>query len=148
VQAVLQAFRPESGISCGIQPGPCSAVCHIDLIHIVHELQRLGLSDIFMQRAAEFVGNIVFAVGKRACSAETVHDSAGGAVDALGDLFAVNGAFSFMKGTALFENGDLQAGLFQTKLISREDTAGAGADNNYVVFFHVDSLLYQNNSIS
>mgnify|MGYP003297984439 CR=1 FL=1 len=91
VQVILDAQGLEAGTSGGIQLAALAAVAHIDLIHIVHQIQSALLADILIQRAAEIVGDIVFAVGKCTCTAETAHNRTAFAVDAGFNFITVDG---------------------------------------------------------
>ena len=84
-----------------------AAVLNIDLIDIVHQLQRLITSDILMHRTTEVVGDIVLSVRKSAGAAEAAHDRTGLAFDAGLHLVAVDGTFSFLQCIAGFKDCDL-----------------------------------------
>ena len=62
LQLVLHAFLLYVRSRRGIELCSLSAVGQIDLIHILHELNGLALSDILEQGAAEVVGYVVFAI--------------------------------------------------------------------------------------
>ena len=63
----------------------------------MHQLHGLLLADIFIERAAEVIRQVIFSVGKRARAAEAVHDRARRTADAVLDSLPVNGT------SALFE---------------------------------------------
>ena len=138
MQTVLQASGFEHTVCGGIESGALAAVAKIDPVDIAHQLKRRVLADEFMQRAAERVGDVVLAVGKSAGAAEAVHDGAGGAVDAAGDLLAVDGTFALGEGIAALKNGDLQPGTHMGKLVGRKNAAGTGADDDNVILLHGD----------
>ena len=73
-------------------------------------------------------------MGKSTCTAETAHNRTALAVDAVLDLISVDGAVTLLQGMTGFEDGNLQIGILLYQLVSGEDTAGAGADNNDVIF--------------
>ena len=110
---------------------------HVDGIHIVHQLQRLLFADMFVQRAAEVVGDIVFTVRKRACAAESAHDRAAFAVDTGFDLLAVDGTFALFEAVTRLEYRCLEARVQLLQLIGRENTARARPDNDNIVMFHL-----------
>ena len=141
MEVVLNADRLEACAGCRIQLGAFAAVAHIDLVDIVHELQRLLLADIFIQGAAEVVGDVVLAVREGACTAEAAHDAAALAADTGLDLVAVDGAAALFQRMTGLKDGYLQFGLVLHQLISREDTAGAGANDDNVVF-HKDHSFH------
>ena len=91
-------------------------------------------ADVFIQRTAESVGDVVFSVGKSTCTAETAHNGAALAVNAALDLISIDGTVALLQRMTGFEDGDLQVGILLYQLVSGEDTAGAGTDNNDVIF--------------
>ena len=74
-----------------------AAVGHVDLVNVVHEVERLLLADVFVQRAAKVVGDVIFSVGKSACSAESVHDRAGLTLDTAFDFVTVDRAVALLE---------------------------------------------------
>ena len=133
VQPVLQAFSLQPGGGGGIELGLCAAMGSIDRVHVFHQFDRLVLADELVERAAEGVGNVVFPIREGAGAAEARHDGTVFAVDAFGDLFAVDGAFALFQRIARLEDGDLHVRPEPGELIGREDPAGAGADNYHIV---------------
>ena len=97
MQVILQAQSLKLRICGGIQFCFIAAVRYIDAVHILHQFYRLLLADILIERPAEFICNIVFSVGKSACSAETVHDRTGFAADAAFYLIAVDRTFPLIQ---------------------------------------------------
>ena len=102
-QLVLHAQLLETRTGCGIERTGTTAVLNIDLIHIPHQFQGGITPDVFMERPAEVVRDIVFSIRESAGASEAVHDRAGSAVDAALDLVPVNRAFTFMKLFACFK---------------------------------------------
>ena len=133
VQVVLHAQLLELGAGSGIQLAAVAAVLHVDLVHIVHQLQGLLLADVLVQSAAEIIGDIVFAIGEGTCAAETAHDGAARAVNAGLDLLAVDGTAAVGQSVAGFEDSDLQGRVQADQFVGREDAAGACADDNNVI---------------
>ena len=133
VQVVLDAQGLEPGTGGGVQLAALAAVAHIDLIHIVHQIQSMLLADVFVQRAAEVVGDVVLAVGKGARAAETAHDGAAFTADTGLDLVAVDGTAALFQCMASLENGHFQLRLRLHQLISRKNTAGTGADDDHII---------------
>ena len=138
VQVVLQAQLLDGGVAGGIEVRARAAVGHIDVVHIRHQGQSLLLADIFVERAAELVGDVVLAVGKRARAAEAVHDGAGGAFDAGFHLDAVDGTAALGQGMARLKQGDLQLRALLQQLPGTVDAARAAADDENVIS-HGDS---------
>ena len=91
-------------------------------------------ADVFIQRTAESVGDVVFSIGKSTCTAETAHNGTALAVNAALDLISIDGTVALLQRMTGFEDGDLQVGILLYQLVSGEDTAGAGTDNNDVIF--------------
>ena len=138
MQIVLNAGGFKAGACRGIQLGTLPAVAQIDLVYIVHQLQRLLFADIFIQRAAEIVGDVIFAVRKRTGAAKAAHDRAGFAADAAFYLVAVNGAAALAEGMTGFKHAHLQLRGALGKLKSGKNAAGACADYNDIIL-HIRS---------
>ncbi len=141
MQTVLEAFCLKRGVCRGVKACALAAVREVDLIDVIHEIDRFLLAYMLVKRAAEFGGDIVFAVRERTGTAEAVHDGTGLAADAGFDLLAVNGAFALGKGRARLKDRDLLFGSEPRKLICGEDTAGTGAYDYNVVILHFYILL-------
>ena len=140
MQVVLQAQLLDGGCAGGVQVGALAAVCHVDFVHIFHQLQGLLFADVFVQGAAELVGDVVFAVGKGTGAAEAVHNGAGGALDAGLHLHAVNGTVPPGQGVARLKQGDLQVRPLLQQLIGGVDSAGASAHDQHIIL-HSHFLL-------
>ena len=134
MQVVLNAQGLELGAGGGVQPGTLAAVEHVDLIHIPHQRQSLLFSDIFVQGAAEIVGNIVLAVRESARAAKPAHDAAAFTADTGLDLIAVNGTAALVQRVAGFEHGQLQLGTVLHQFVGGKNTAGARTDDDNVIF--------------
>jgi hypothetical protein len=140
VQIVLHAQLLELGAGGGVELGALAAETQVDPVHIAHQLQRPLLADVLVKRAAEIVGDIVFAVGKRTGAAKTAHNGAALAADAAFDLLAVDGAAALMERMTGFEHGDLQIGAALGQLIGGENTAGTGTDDDHIILHGKDLL--------
>ena len=141
MQVRLQAEPLYFGICRGIEPRAFAAVFHVYAVDVAHELKRLCLAGVFVQRAAELVGYVVLAVRKSARAAESVHYGAAFAVDAGLHLVAVDGTDALFERTTLLEHGDGLAGAELDELVSRIYPAGAGAYYYNVVMFHFAQFL-------
>ena len=62
LQLILNAQLFKLGTGRGIQLGSLAAEAHVDLVHIVHQIQRLLLADMLVECAAKVICNIIFAV--------------------------------------------------------------------------------------
>ena len=133
IQLILDAELFELCAGGGVELRALAAVGHVDLVDIVHEVERLLFADVLVQRAAEVVGDVVFAVGKCARAAETAHDRAALAADAGLDLVAVDGAVALFKAVTGLEHGDAQVAAILCQLVGGEDAAGAAANDDDVV---------------
>ena len=133
MEVVLHTQLFEFGAGGGIEFRAFSAVGHVDLVDVAHQLQRSGLAQILVKRAAKIVGNVVFSVGKSACAAETAHNGAAFAGNTGFDLNAVNGTFAVFQRMSGLEDGDLQLRAQPGQLIGGKDTAGPRADNDHIV---------------
>ena len=133
MEVVLHTQLFEFGAGSGIKLGALAAVGHVDLVDVTHQLQRLGLAQILVKRAAKIIGNVVFSVGKSACAAETAHNGAVFAGNTGFDLNAVNGTFAVFQRMSGLEDGDLQFRAQPGQLIGGKDTARPRADNDHIV---------------
>ena len=141
VQVILQAQPLETAVRRGVQLGARAAAGHVDVVHVAHQLHGLLLADVLVQRAAELVGQVVFAVGERARAAEAVHNGAGLAVDAGLDLVAVNGTVPLFQRVARLQHRHPPLRLPLHQFIGGEDPAGACADDHYIIS-HGDTSSY------
>ena len=119
-----------------------TAVVQIDLIHVAHQFQRLFSADMRIQRAAEIIRNIVFAVAESPCTSETGHNGTAPAADAGFDLVSVDGTVPLLKLRAALKDTDLPAGPSLHQFIRGKNTARAGPDDDYVVFHKINLLLH------
>ena len=96
-QFVLHTQFLELRTRSGVHLCTLSAVAHIDLIHIVHQINGCAFSDIFIERTAKIIGNIIFSIRKCTCSAKTTHDRTCFTIDTALYFLPVNGASSFLE---------------------------------------------------
>ena len=121
IQLVLQAELFEMRARCRVHPRALPAVFHIDLIHILHQPDRLSLADIFIECPAKIICDIVLAVRKGARAAKSAHDRAALALDTAFHLVAVDRAVPPVKRMPCLKDRDLQIALPLDHLIRRED---------------------------
>ena len=141
MELVLQAKRFDPRARGGVELRALTAKAKIDAIHVFHQIKCFLFADMLVKRAAELVGDVVFAVRKRARAAKAVHDRAGLAVNAVFDPDTVDRTVAFFKGIAKLKHGDSEILRFFKKLVSRKNTARPRADNDYVVV-HIEIFLY------
>ena len=108
MEPVAQTLRFELGVRGGIKLCFSPTVANVDGINITHKFEGLLLSDELMECAAEFVGDVIFSVGKSACTAETVHNRALRAANAPGYFLSVNRTMPLFQRLPGFKHGDLQ----------------------------------------
>ena len=116
-ELVLHADFLELGPHGGILLRIAAALGAVDFVHVIHQFQRLLPADIFVQRPAEIVGDVVLPVRERAGATEAVHDGASRAVDAGFYILSVDGTFSLLQRISLFENAHLQFRILFCQLI-------------------------------
>ena len=104
IQFILQAEFLEFGSRCGIKLRSLTAIFHVDIVNILHQLDCLALADMFVQSSTEIVGDVIFSIRECTCTAEAAHDGTSLTVDTVLYLLAVDRAFSLFKGVSLFEN--------------------------------------------
>ena len=143
VQLVLDADLFELRARGAVQLRARAAVFEVDLVHVMHQVERLLFADVFVQRAAERVGDIIFAIGKRARAAETAHNRAALAFDAGLDLVPVDGAVPLFKRMTGFKDGDFQPFAALDQFIGGVNSSGARAHNDDVIFHPNESLSVQ-----
>ena len=147
MQPVLDADFFEFGIGGGIKFGSFSAMGHIDLIDIMHQVQCCDFPDIFMQCASEIISDVVFSVGKCTGTAKSVHDGTVFAINTVLDFYTVNGTFSFFQRSAAFQHGNFEIGMKPDQFICGEYSSGSGSDDQHVKFIfhdispHFDPLI-------
>ena len=107
VEPILDAEFFEPGPGCGIELGALAAVGHIDLIDVVHQLKRLLLADVLMERAAKVVRDVILPVGECTRAAKAAHDRAGLAFDARLHALTVDRTTALGQRMARLEDGDL-----------------------------------------
>ena len=132
-EPVLQAQLFEGGARRGILFRAGAAMGHVDPVHVLHQLQGLFPADVAVQRAAEIVGDVVFAVGEGPGPAEAVHNGAFFAADTGFDPLPVDGANPLFQRAAAFQHQDLPVRAELHQLISRINAAGASPDNDHIV---------------
>ena len=141
VQIILEALLLDRGTCSGIESGPLSAKAQIDLIHVLHQLDRRFLSYIFVQCSAEIVGNIIFSVGESSRPSEAAHNGTAFAMDAGFDLVPVDRTFALFQLMSHLKHRYLKSRFFLRQLVGCKDTAGPGSDNDHIV--HI-KLLFHN----
>ena len=133
VQLVLDAqlFEPRAG--GGIELGALAAMLHVDFVHVAHQLQRALAADMLIERAAEIVGDVIFAIRKRARAAKAAHDGAAFAANAGFHLIAVDGAAALFQRVPGLHHRDLHFTVQPAQFIGGKDTARARAHDDYVI---------------
>ena len=111
-----------------------AAETHVDVVDVAHKFRRAVFADVAIQTAAEIVGDVVFAVGKRACTAETRHYGTGRTTDTIFDANAVYRASALCKRVTAVEYGNGFAACCQ--FVCGVNSAGTCPDDDDVVLFH------------
>ncbi len=144
VQKMQVIFHTELLDPCirrGIQRRPLSAIPQIDLIHIIHQFCRLPLSNVFVQRTAKLIGNIIFSVGKCPRSAETIHNGTALTVNTGFHPVSVNRAPSVLQLRARLKNRDLSSRAYPRQLISGKNPPWSCPYNDNIVSHRNPDLL-------
>ena len=136
IQLILQTELFELRPCCGIKLRSFATVCHIDLIHIFHQPDRLLFTDIFKQGASEIIGDIIFSIGKCSGSTKTTHDRAAFTADTAFNLFAVNRAFPLFQRISFLKYCNFTVRLLFHQLICRKNTSRT-CPNNYYIISHM-----------
>ena len=137
VELILDAELFELRTGGGIELGALAAMGHVNFVDVAHELQRLLLADMLVERAAEVVGDVILAVGKRARAAEAAHNRAALAADAALDLLAVDWAAALFQRVTGLKDRDVQFRRAVRQLVGGKNPAGPRADDNNVIMHSV-----------
>ena len=146
---VLDAKLFEFCLRSGIHFCFFSPMGNIDGIYIFHKVNGLLFADMFIQSAAKIIGNIIFSIGKSACTAKTAHNGTGFTFDTAFYLISVNGTVTSGKRMAFFKNCDFQIRVSVDQLIGRKNTARTGTNNNHIIFqfAHTPYVFYRFNCL-
>ena len=134
LKLVLDADLFKGRARRGVELRPLAPVGQVDGIHILHQFNGFFLPYMFIEGAAEIVGDIVFSVTEGTGPAEAGHDRAALAADAGFDLVSVYGAVSVLELFAPFKYPDLQVRSVFHQLVSRKNASRSGADNDHIIF--------------
>jgi len=138
MELVLDADLFKSRSGGRVELRSLTAVRQVDGIHVLHELQRLLFPDVFVERPAEVIRDIVFPVAERAGPAKARHDRAALAADTGPDPLPVDRTAPLRQLLSALEYADLQIRPLFHQLIRGKNTSRSGADDHYVIFvFHV-----------
>lgn len=134
LQLVLHAELFEFCARSREHPCRLSAMADVNLIDVVHQINRLFASDVLIQRAAEIIRNIVFSIGESACSAKSAHDRTGRTFDTGFHLLAVNRTTALLQRITRLKNRYLKLRTLFHQLIRRKNAARTCADDNDIIF--------------
>ena len=140
MQAVLKAELTDLTVCGGIKPGSFTAMHQVQFIYIFHQLCGCILADMLVQSSAKLIGDIIFSVGKSTCTAKSLHDRAGFAVDTGFYFLSVDGTFSFFQRMTCFKNRDLFLRIIIHQFIGRKDPTGTCPYDQYIIL-HKQKLL-------
>ena len=139
MKPVLQTHCLESCAGSGIKLRTLSAVLHIDIIHILHEVYGLDLADVLIQTSAKVICDIVLSIGKCTCTTKSAHDRAAITSHAAIDLCAVYRAFSSLKLMSSLKHCNLEIRSLLCQLICRKYPSWSRS-NNYHIIPHTRTL--------
>ena len=107
-----------------------------DIRHFVDVAHRHFVTEVILEPAAVFGGDVEFAVAECARAADTFHNGALLALNALVDEVIGDRTLSLVESSAFVYDDYFESGLFRDDLISRHQSADTAACNYYVVFHH------------
>ena len=110
-----------------------ATVGYIDLVHILHQVQRLLFPDMLVKGAAKIIGNIVLSVGESPGAAEAAHDGAALAPHTGGDPLAVDGAVPLFQRVTRFKHSNFQIRTLFGQFIGGKNASRSGAHNNHII---------------
>ena len=114
----------------------CSAKIHIDAVYIFNQLHDLLCGNIVVQPSTECSGKIKFSVGKSACPAKTIHDTAIFAIDTGCGFFLNNRTLPAFNRISLFKHYYIKLRMQFTEFIRSKRTGSTAADNGNIVIRH------------
>ena len=141
IQLILQTELFQVRACCGVHLCALTAVFHIDLIHILHQLDCLCLADIFIQSSAKIIGDIVLSVRESACTAKPAHDRTALALDTALYLLSVNRAAPPVKRMPCLEHCDFYLFFLLQHLIRRKNSTRTCPYYDHVVM-HCNTLAF------
>ena len=142
MQIVLDTFGRKSRACRGVKFCAFTAIAHIDLIDILHKIDRFLFTDVLVQRTTEIVGNIIFAVRKCTCAAKAAHNRTAFAADTRFHFVAVNGTMPFIQSVSCFKDSNFQIGFLRAQFVCGEYTTGTCADNNDIVLHKIPPYIF------
>ncbi len=134
MQVVLKTLPVNHRIVIGVEPGRSPTHPAVDFVHVFHQFDGFLFPYILVQCSPEFIGDVVLPVGKRTGSPEAVHDGTRPAPDAGLDFLTVYGTPASLEGAAFFQDCDGQICPVFREFQCRENPAGTGTDDQYVVY--------------
>jgi len=134
MQAVLKAELTDLAVCGRIKPGSFTTMHQVQFIYIFHQLCGCILADMLVQSSAKLIGDIIFSVGESACTAKSLHDRTGFAVDTGFYFLSVDGTFSFFQRMTGFKNRDLFLRIIIHQFIGRKDSTGTCSYDQYIIF--------------
>ena len=140
VQVVLNAKGLKPAAGGGIELCSRTAIAKVDLVHIAHQIQSLLFADIFIQRSAKIIGNVIFPVRESACTAKAAHNAAAFAANTGFHLLSIDGTVPLAQRMARLKYSNLQLRLALHQFICRENSTGACSNNNDIILHCISSL--------
>ena len=113
IQFILDTKLFKLGTCRRIHLRSFTSEAHINIVHVLHQVNGLLFADIFKQGSAKIIRYIVFAVGKSARSSKSAHNGTGFAVNAAFNLFSVDRAAAVFQRVPGFKYGDLHSLLLR-----------------------------------
>ena len=105
---MLHADFLEGTARRGIKLCALTAMRQVDLVHVVHEIQRLLLADVSVEITAKIIGDVVLAVRECPRATESTHDGTTLTADASLDLVAIDRAMASGQLVPFLEHRDGQ----------------------------------------
>ena len=133
IQLILETELLEMRARRGVHLGSLSAVLHVDLIHILHQVYGFLLADILIERTAEIIRDIVFSVRECARTAEAAHNGAGFTADTALDLIPVDRTMSLFQRMSSLKHANLKLRPLLHQLICGKNTSRSRTDNHHII---------------
>ena len=147
MQVVLNTQSLKTSTGCGVQLSTLAAVFHVDLVNILHQIQRLLLTNVFIQSTTKIIGNVIFTIGKGTGAAETTHNRTALTADTALDLIAIDGAATLLQRMACLKYSDLQIAIQLSQFIGSKNTARACTNDDHIILRSLFHFVFVHNLI-
>ena len=137
LELVLHADLFELCAGCRIKLCALTAVLHINLVNIFHQINGRLLADMLVQSTTKIICDIVFSVRKSTCPAKTTHNRTALAGNTALYFLSVDRTFSLSKLMSCLKNRYFAVRILLDKLICSEDTSRSCSNDYHIIIIHL-----------